>query len=143
MTPLIGARVGRLLPVWKLVAMSVHGVGDTGLHSIAGGAWGVRVRSLPKSTAAWAEDVAKTAGASAGGSEAQDEPHRVSLPAGRATHRCYPEGPRRATSAAAPERGESGGASPPRSQTRNGMIRMATMFATLIIGLIAGPAVSL
>jgi hypothetical protein len=30
-----------------------------------------------------------------------------------------------------------------RRYTRNGMIRSATMFATLIIGLIAGPAVSL
>jgi hypothetical protein len=28
-------------------------------------------------------------------------------------------------------------------QTKNGTIRIATMFATLIIGLIAGPAVSL
>jgi hypothetical protein len=29
------------------------------------------------------------------------------------------------------------------AQTRNGMMSSATMFATLIIGLIAGPAVSL
>ena len=29
------------------------------------------------------------------------------------------------------------------AQTRNGMIRIATMLATLIMGLIAGPAVSL
>ena len=32
---------------------------------------------------------------------------------------------------------------PGRRQVMNGMIRIATMFATLIIGLIAGPAVSL
>ena len=51
-----------------------------------------------------------------------------------------------ARAAAGPPAGEPyGPAGGPRcaAQTRNGMIRRATMFATLIIGLIAGPAVSL
>jgi len=38
---------------------------------------------------------------------------------------------------------ESSGAEPPWGQVISGMISSATMFATLIIGLIAGPAVSL
>ena len=41
---------------------------------------------------------------------------------------------------ATPERGGTG---PPTPQVMIGMISSATMFATLIIGLIAGPAVSL